>query len=161
MTITISGSLLYGYDLGGGARPWQLATADNPGGPGLVWYDPAAVHADFPDFAIDFADQAHRQLLTAIGVRTDAEHDGYELHELAAKHAGVHVERYSWEAAPSFVLTAHATTAYYDDPTCVDLLRLDRRRTAERWDDRLTAAARHLGLALHSPSPQWLLTSKQ
>lgn len=160
MTITVSGSLLYGYDLGGGDNPWRLTTADNAGGPGLAWYDPAATHADFPDFATDFADQAHRQLLTAIGVHTAADIDGYELRELAAKHAGVHVERYSWEAAPSFVLAAHVTTAYYAAPEAVDLFDLNRRRRNERWDARLAAALGSLALAPHSP-PQWLLISSQ
>jgi hypothetical protein len=158
MTITTSGSLLYGHDLGGGDKPWQLTTADTADGPGLDWYDPAAAHADSANFA-DFADQAHRHLLAAIGVHTDPERDGYELSELAAEHAGVQITRYSWEAVPSFVLTAHVTTAFYDTPTAVALLDLDRRRTAEHWDERLTTAARHLGLAPRSPSPQWLLTS--
>jgi hypothetical protein len=158
MTITTSGSLLYGYDLGGGDAPWKLATADTTGGPGLAWYDPTAAHSEAANFA-DFADQAHRHLLAAIGIHTDPDLDGYELHELAAEHAGVHIERYSWEAARSFALAAHTTTAYYDSPTVVALLDLDHRRTTERWNERLTAAIGHLGLVPRAPSPQWLLIS--
>lgn len=154
MTITTSGSLLYGHDLGGGDKPWQLTTADTTG-PGLAWYDPAAARAD----VADFADQAHRHLLAALDVHADPDLD--DLHELAAEHAGVHIEPYSWDVAPSFILTAHATTAFYDTPTAVDPLDLDRRRMAERWDERLTTAAGHLGLVPHTPSPRWLLISSQ
>lgn len=154
MTISIRGSLLHGYDLGGGDQPWLFTTNHQPGDSSRpAWYNPAA-----PD---DFAAQTHRRLLTSVGVHTDEEHDGYELIELADEHAGVHVERYSWESAPSFVLTAHATTAFYNTAEPLDLLELNRRRAQGNWETRLADALRCLGLAPHAPGPRWLLISSQ
>lgn len=151
MTILAKGSLLYGYILGGGDEPWRFTTS-RPGDPNRpAWYDPAADR--------DFAEQAHRRLLASIGVSTEDDRDGDELFELAHERTGVHVERYSWEPAPSFVLTAHEMTAYYDTPAALDLLELNRRRTHENWDTRLADAIELLGLVPDVPAPRWLLTS--
>ncbi|MDT7785573.1 MAG: hypothetical protein QOF58_3992 [Pseudonocardiales bacterium] len=152
MTIMTSGSLLYGYDLGGGDEPWRFTTTPSGDLGHPAWYDPTE-----PDH--DFAHQAHRHLLASIGVPTDDELDGDDFLELLVEHAGVHIERYSWERAPSFVLTAHETTAYYDQPTALDPLELDRRRTHENWETRLADAIRLLGLVPDVPAPRWLLIS--
>jgi len=152
MTITVSGSLHYGNDLGGPTR-WAFAEVDTAGVPALAWFDPTAER--------DFDEQAHRFLLADVdSVALDEVWPG-DLLELAATHVGVALHRYSWEFEPSFVLSAHETIAFYDTPHEVDPLDLEQRRAAEGWDDRLATALDRLGITPRVHRPRWLLTSAQ
>jgi hypothetical protein len=154
MAITVSGSLNYGVDLGN-ADAWQFTEIDHTGAPTLAWFDPAGTDDD------DFAAQAHRVLLTGSGEPGLDRADWCDLQNAAAAHAGVAVDRYSWQTRPKFVLAAHTTTAFYDRPVEVDLADLDRRRVSEGWDDRITAALAQLGITPTIARPRWLLTAAE
>lgn len=154
MTITVSGSLHYGVDLGN-AECWQFAEVDHTGAPTLAWFDPAGLVDE------DFAAQAHRVLLTDSGEPGLEGADWCDLQNAAAAHAGVAVDRYSQHSRPKFVLAAHTTTAFYDHPGELDLADLDRRRVAEDWDDRIATALVRLGITPTIARPRWLLTAAE
>lgn len=154
MTITVSGSLNYGVDLGN-ADAWLFTEIDHTGAPTLAWFDPAGTGDD------DFAAQAHRVLLADSGEPGLDRADWCDLQNAAAAHAGIAVDRYSLATGTKFVLAAHTTTAFYYQPVEVDLADLEHRRVAERWDDRISAALARLGITPTVARPRWLLTAAE
>jgi hypothetical protein len=156
MTITVSGSLHYGYDLGSphGWEPigWTFDEVTTAGVPALAWFDPTTEQ--------EFDEQCHRHLLADVdGVDLD---EGWpDLRELAATHVGAVVHRYCGEYHPSLVLSAFEAIAFYDSPEEIDPLDLERRRVAEGWDGRLAAVLGRLGITPRIRRPRWLLTSAE
>ncbi|CRK56967.1 hypothetical protein [Alloactinosynnema sp. L-07] len=156
MTTTINGSLLYGVDLGGGDQPWQVRHTAAPqhrvqSPHELSWYDPDSIY--------DFRDQANLRLACA---DRPVDHTAVaDPASAAAARVGAHLECYSWEVAPSFVLAASITTAYYDTPVQVDLLDLHGRHQAEGWDAKLAAALALLGVTHMTAQPCWMVTASE
>lgn len=156
MTITTSGSLHYGYDLGGGDQPWRVRQITASGASlrsweDLPWYE--------PDSIFDFRDQANLHLARLGGAADPSATD--DPAPAAAARAGARVECYSWDASPSYVLVAGGATAFYDTPEQVDLLELIERRKTEDWDLKLDAALRHLGITTSTARPGWMVTAHQ
>lgn len=159
MGMSTSGILAYGYYVGEGAPPVTGVNDEED-------WRPSDFTGDHYDF--DFREWAERKLMAAAG--HPAEEGEYFDPEDTKKYWGVWFEAEGWGENPYYMLVAFEETAY-DHPEDLDLAALEARRVEERWDDKLDAVLKILGIpgltypqdaykdVKREQKARWLLTS--
>jgi hypothetical protein len=164
MGMSTNGILAYGYVIGDGAPPVTGLGEDEDWRPADFTADPDS--EEYYDF--DFQDWAVRKLMAAAGHPLGE--DDYVDPEDTKKHWGVWFEAEGWGENPHYMLVAFEETAY-DHPGDLDLTALEARRVEEKWDDKLDAVLKILGIegltypqdaykdVKREQSARWMLTS--
>lgn len=154
MSTSTDAVLVYGYNIGGGEIDWLVEeTNDEYGELNLDWFD--------SDGDKGFIEAAEERLLIAAGfTETDWRTEGhFQRKREAEAQIGVKFESYCSGDYPIHTLAAHVITVRRGDLEVLDLAALQRQPAENRWDDKLSAALRTLGLTPKQPEPAWLLCS--
>lgn len=144
--------LLFGVELGGFDRGWNVVEADEQRALHLPWYT--------QDDDETFAEQAMRALLASVGFTESASRsDGYWGRRLDAEDAlGVTmVEREDRGRGTGYVLAAHEIRVEIGNISHIDMQLLEIERARARWEVRIAAAAGTLQLTPTEPA-RWTLT---
>lgn len=162
MGMSTNGILAYGYTFGEGTPPVEGFDDDE-------WRpaDDTTERGSDEYYEFDFQEWAVRKLLTAAG----QEFGDYVDPEDTKKHWGVWFEAEGYGENPTYMLVAFKEWSYDSATDLGNLAELAHRAVEEKWDDKIAAVLKVLGIEgltypedVYKPvkrtqHPRWMLTS--
>lgn len=160
--------LHYGYNLGGGERPWNInELPDDEDYPEWTpaWINSSEAEEDWR--AQCYYDLVEERLLSEVGgfreSRTGHDKTGYYARRFAAlKQVGITLSGHGYMSdseVGGYILHIYETSVQPLDPAhAVDFASLERRRIEEDWDGRLDQAMSALQITCTQPAG-WLLVA--